>query len=78
MQRAEQLAFEWQPMTEIRWCDMPNCFVPARYTLSIVVIDVTGKQRRLPGGDCCMVHAQQRAEGLGVAAPAAIMPATIS
>jgi hypothetical protein len=78
MQRTEQLAFEWQSIAEVRGCDMPGCLVPARYALTIVTLDVTGAERRLHGGDCCMAHAQQRAEGLGVAAPAAIMSATIS
>ena len=75
MKRTEPLAFEWQPLAAIRRCDMPGCFVPARYALAILTIDAAGEQRRLHGGDCCMVHARQRSEGLGVAAPAAVTSA---
>jgi hypothetical protein len=75
MQRADQLAFEWRPLDLIRRCDMPCCFVPARYALTIVTTDAAGAERRLPGGDCCMAHAQQRSEGLGIAGPGALASA---
>ena len=78
MQSTEQLAFEWQSMAEVRGCDMPGCLVPARYALTIVTLDVTGAEQRLQVGYSCMAYAQHRAQRLGVAAPAAIMSATIS
>jgi hypothetical protein len=75
MQRSERLAFEWRPADQARRCDMPRCFLLARYALMIVTVDAAGAERRLPGGECCAAHAQQRSEGLGVDAPGALASA---